>query len=111
MTTSAFRVLLTLFVASGTVAAAQDRASVKLIERERKVKDVVDRVAPSVVALSDGRGWGSGVIVSNDGLILNSDTRNLTLKSLNPTTPSIGLHASVEQHSIVNQLKFDVLHR
>jgi S1-C subfamily serine protease len=45
----------------------------KLLERERQVQDVIQNVAPAVVAVSDRQnGWGSGVIVSADGLILTA---------------------------------------
>ncbi|MFK7821278.1 MAG: trypsin-like peptidase domain-containing protein [Planctomycetaceae bacterium] len=45
----------------------------KLFERERQVQDVIRKVAPAVVAVTDqSSGWGSGVIVSADGLILTA---------------------------------------
>lgn len=69
----AFRTVLLSLVAAVGLAGAQEKNSLsKLEDRERRVIEVVRKVSPSVVALSDGEGWGSGVIVSNDGLILTA---------------------------------------
>lgn len=61
-------------LAPGLVHGQQSRATLsQLKQREARVQAVVKKVADSVVAISDGRdGWGSGVIVSGDGLILTA---------------------------------------
>ena len=68
-----FGVIAVLALPAASVQAQQiDPGVRKLLERERRVKDVVKKVSKSVVALTDGMGWGSGVIVSEDGLIVTA---------------------------------------
>lgn len=75
---SAIRVALaTTLIAIGITPAevfaqASDAAVSKLADRERRVKNVVAKVGPAVVAVTDKDGWGSGAIVSADGLVLTA---------------------------------------
>ncbi len=60
-------------LASPSIAQAQAPASrTVLAERQRKIMATIEKVAPAVVAVTDGEGWGSGVIVSDEGLILSA---------------------------------------
>ena len=55
------------------VAATPGTEDVEELKRvQAKVTEVVSRVMPACVSISDGRGAGSGVIVSPDGLILTA---------------------------------------
>ena len=64
--------------AATTTEAVQEAATDPLAilkEREAQVKDVFKRVSPAVVALgsaNNAEGWGSGVIVTPNGLILSA---------------------------------------
>ena len=64
-------------------AHADDLAELRA--REKKIKATLEKVAPAVVAIADGVGAGSGVIVSEDGIVLTaghvlmSDQKELTL--------------------------------
>ncbi len=53
-------------------SANGDETLADLMEVESKVHRTVSRVMPSVVAVTDGQGFGSGVIVSRDGLVLTA---------------------------------------
>ena len=44
----------------------------ELVRIQSQVRDTVSKVMPSVVAVTDGSGWGSGVVVSSDGLVLTA---------------------------------------
>lgn len=41
-------------------------------QREKRVQDLVKNVSPAVVAITDGESFGSGVVVSRDGLVLTA---------------------------------------
>ena len=43
-----------------------------VLELQRRIQQVVDQAAPATVCLQAGRGSGSGVIVSEDGLVLTA---------------------------------------
>ena len=43
-----------------------------LIKIQTDVKDAVSKAMPTVVAVTDGSGFGSGVVVSSDGLVLTA---------------------------------------
>ncbi len=43
-----------------------------LVALEKKIQSSVERVMPAVVAVTDRQGYGSGVIVSSDGLVLTA---------------------------------------
>jgi serine protease Do len=58
------------FVASGNAIARADVAELRA--REAKVRAVVARALPATVAVQAGAGMGSGVIVSEDGLVLTA---------------------------------------
>lgn len=54
-------------------AQANDELAIaKLRQVQRQVKTVVSATMPACVAVSDGTGFGSGVIVSEDGLVLTA---------------------------------------
>ncbi|NLF09560.1 MAG: serine protease, partial [Pirellulaceae bacterium] len=52
------------------VEAPRDLAGYKVIEN--KVKSVVSNVLPAVVGIRVGRASGSGVIVSEDGIVMTA---------------------------------------
>lgn len=52
-------------------ADAQDQIA-ELVRVQQQVQNVVSKVMESCVAISDGEGFGSGVIVSEDGLVLTA---------------------------------------
>lgn len=54
------------------VASADEPASDPVAAVEAHQQALFDRVAPSVVFISDGHGFGSGVVVSSDGLLLTN---------------------------------------
>ena len=66
----ALNALWVLQPASATEPGTEDVAELKRIQA--KVSEVVSRVMPACVAISDGVGAGSGVIVSPGGLILTA---------------------------------------
>ncbi len=55
---------------AGTAIQAEDLSSIR--KRQVKIKKVVQQNLPAVVAVTDGIGYGSGVIVSKDGLVLTA---------------------------------------
>ena len=66
---------LNIFCSSQQLALADEPGIERLNELKRvqtQVTDVVSRVMPACVSISDGVGAGSGVIVSADGLILTA---------------------------------------
>lgn len=67
---------LFLLVLGGTLAAAQADGVKDLKDREEKVRSIVQRVMPCVVAVTsadeDKPGSGSGVIVNKEGMILTA---------------------------------------
>ena len=69
----------TFLVTAPTVFAQDQRVSATLVERERKVKQLLHKVGPAVVAVTDDDGWGSGTIVSGDGLVLTAG--HVTMKA------------------------------
>jgi serine protease Do len=69
----------TSLVAAPAVFAQDQRVSATLVERERKVKQLLQKVGPAVVAVTDDDGWGSGTIVSGDGLVLTAG--HVTIKA------------------------------
>ena len=73
-TFAALVVMLVCFSSSSAVAATHDNLTEleKLREIQRKVQVVVEQSMESTVAISDGIGFGSGVIVSPDGLVLTA---------------------------------------
>ena len=54
------------------VRAQSNNTVRQLLEVQQQVQDVVSRNMNSVVSVSDGVGFGSGVVVSEDGLILTA---------------------------------------
>ena len=68
-------VAILIFVASLLPAAptiAQSDAVAQLKEVEQKAEQAVQATLPACVAISDGIGFGSGVVVSADGLVLTA---------------------------------------
>jgi S1-C subfamily serine protease len=57
---------------AANAGASQERATALLDAYSDAVMSVVDRVAPSVVAVADGRGAGSGVVITPDGYVLTN---------------------------------------
>ena len=55
-----------------TLARADDATLTRLKEVQLAIQTVVSSAMPSVVAISDGAGFGSGVIVDESGLILTA---------------------------------------
>jgi serine protease Do len=51
---------------------AEDPTLASLINVQNSIRNVVDRNLPAVISISDGAGFGSGVIVSPEGLILTA---------------------------------------
>ncbi|MEZ6093325.1 MAG: S1C family serine protease [Pirellulaceae bacterium] len=66
--------LLFALVTFSTVSNANENelARNSLLEVQRRVQAVVTQVMPSVVSISDGVGFGSGVVIDEDGLILTA---------------------------------------
>ncbi|MFO0260596.1 MAG: hypothetical protein ACK53V_03135, partial [Planctomycetota bacterium] len=50
----------------------EDATLANLKAVQKAVQAVVDKTTPAVVSISDGGGYGSGVIVSREGLILTA---------------------------------------
>ncbi len=69
--------------------AQQPRVTLaQLQKRESRIQDVVERVSESVVAISDGQnGWGSGVIVSGDGVILTAGHVSMGVRRMQVVFP------------------------
>ncbi|MEM9941166.1 MAG: S1C family serine protease [Planctomycetota bacterium] len=66
-----FNLFINILVVHATLA--EDRVSLeKLKEIEAKVQQVVNKTQPSCVSVTDGVGYGSGVIVNEDGLVLTA---------------------------------------
>jgi serine protease Do len=65
-------VVLSLIVIVPIVDAKANDELLRLKKVQAKVQAVVSRVMPACVAISDGMGAGSGVIISADGLILTA---------------------------------------
>lgn len=63
--------LLHVFIGYSDTTLAEDSLD-DLLRVEAKVQAAVSKVMQSVVAVTDGQGWGSGVIVSPDGLVLTA---------------------------------------
>ena len=61
-----------LFFALVNCASADNNAILKLKEIQSKVGNVVSKNMKACVAVSDGVGFGSGVIISEDGLVLTA---------------------------------------
>lgn len=51
---------------------AEDPTLAALLSVQNSIRNVVDRSLPAVVSISDGAGYGSGVIVSPEGVILTA---------------------------------------
>jgi serine protease Do len=51
---------------------AEEPTLAALINVQNSIRTVVDRNLPAVISISDGAGFGSGVIVSSEGLILTA---------------------------------------
>lgn len=51
---------------------AEDPTLANLINVQNSIRNVVDRNLPAVISISDGAGFGSGVIVSPEGLVLTA---------------------------------------
>lgn len=68
----AFFVSTILFLLSGPLTANDNPAILKLKEIQAKVTKVVAQNQKACVAVTDGIGYGSGVIVSKDGLVLTA---------------------------------------
>jgi serine protease Do len=51
---------------------AEDPTLASLLSVQTSIRNVVDRTMPAVISISDGAGFGSGVIVSPEGLILTA---------------------------------------
>jgi serine protease Do len=58
-----------VFIRSGS---AQQESLSELKQREQKIKEVSVRVLPATVCVTDGIGFGSGVVVSKDGVVLTA---------------------------------------
>ena len=54
----------------GTICAEDSLED--LIKIQTEVKDAVSKAMPTVVAVTDGNGFGSGVVVNSDGLVLTA---------------------------------------
>jgi len=50
----------------------EDPTLATLLNAQNSIRNVVDRNLPAVISISDGAGFGSGVIVSPEGLILTA---------------------------------------
>ncbi len=62
--------VLVAFVVPALAAQAEDIESIR--KRQNKIQKVVKNKMGAVVAVTDGVGFGSGVIVSRDGLVLTA---------------------------------------
>ncbi|MFM7563340.1 MAG: S1C family serine protease [Planctomycetota bacterium] len=51
---------------------AEEPTLAALLNVQNSIRNVVDRNLPAVISISDGAGFGSGVIVSSEGLILTA---------------------------------------
>ena len=62
------RIAVCLAVGALAAGSVPLRADVDTIRRrEQQLKESLDRVSPAVVAITDGLGFGTGVVVSEDG--------------------------------------------
>lgn len=61
--------VLPFLVFAGTLQADE---IAELRDREQRVKETLEKVSPAVVSIADGIGAGSGVIVSEDGIVLTA---------------------------------------
>ncbi|MDG1895852.1 MAG: trypsin-like peptidase domain-containing protein [Fuerstiella sp.] len=66
------RMLLLTLCLCGTLQAEQDPDLVRLTARQAKLDKALDKVSPALVAVEDGNGAGSGVVVSADGVVLTA---------------------------------------
>ena len=66
------RMLLLTFCLCGTLQAEVDPALVTLNSRQAKLDKALSKVSPALVAVQDGYGAGSGVVVSADGVVLTA---------------------------------------
>jgi serine protease Do len=64
--------VLIFWIGMSVFARAEDATLARLKEVQQAVYTVVSSAMPSVVAISDGTGFGSGVIVDESGLILTA---------------------------------------
>lgn len=67
--------LFAIAVIFGLLGSSQTHAEQTLEELrqiEKRIQSVVSKAMPAVVAVTDGSGFGSGVIVSKDGLVLTA---------------------------------------
>jgi serine protease Do len=65
--------LLLLVSSVASLSAHEDENELKtLLAVQTKVKNTVQQVTPAVVSISDGVGFGSGVVINEDGLILTA---------------------------------------
>jgi serine protease Do len=71
-TTAIFLVLVTSFNFATSANANDDYHVQRLLDVQEKVSAVVSKNMNACVAISDGVGYGSGVIVSPDGLVLTA---------------------------------------
>ncbi len=67
------RIAVCLAVGALAAGSVPLRADVDTIRRrEQQLKESLDRVSPAVVAITDGLGFGTGVVVSEDGIVLTA---------------------------------------
>lgn len=65
--------IVVCLVGHSNVIANEDLPSVReLLEIQRKIEATISKAMPAVVAISDGEGFGSGVVISPQGLILTA---------------------------------------
>lgn len=62
---------LALFLALGNYVLGQESLA-ELRKQQAKIKETVKKVMPATVSITDGVGFGSGVVVSPDGYILTA---------------------------------------
>lgn len=67
---SGFLLLLAFALCSSQADAEETLEDLKEIEKQ--IQSTVAKVMPTVVSVTDGKGFGSGVIVSEDGLVLTA---------------------------------------
>lgn len=61
---------LPLYAEDGGLPSSDELSALKAIEKQ--VQKVVEKTLPSTVAVTDGIGFGSGVVVSEDGLVMTA---------------------------------------
>ncbi len=63
---------LLLFSVAVSPTLAEDADDSNIPERQQRLYSALEKVRPALVAVLDGRGAGSGVVVSGDGLVLTA---------------------------------------